>query len=296
MRGFKFCGFATAIIAVCFCCLAPPASARTVFPVYGANGDAGATDECPGGSYFVGVVGNVGAWVDQITVVCAKRKPDGSIGGGKSLSSRGGTGGGFRKEMCGTDEVITSINVSRTKDYQTRGLDFVCKNVKNGSTHTLYFGGNAPTGASPQRKSCSQSEAATGMVIRWGKYVNGLGLICNDIANAAAGAIPETCKWFGSNPTCVGNCPAGWRYTGQRRSCTISGSKRLCCYSGNSPPPPAPPGTGTGPAPAPTPTRYCTDNCNNCTRDRLSCRQRSAFDSQTVCAIQSTFAAPLACY
>ncbi len=165
---------------------APTASARTVFAVYGANGDRGATDECPAGQYFVGVAGSVGAWVDQITVYCAPKNPDGSIGGAKSKPSRGGSGGGFRKAMCGKDEVITRINVSRTGDYQTRGLDFTCKNVKTNATHVLYFGGNSRTDGDPRAMTCGATEAATGMVIRWGKYVNGLGLICNSMPSATA--------------------------------------------------------------------------------------------------------------
>ena len=36
------------------------------------------------------------------------------------------------------------------------------------------------------------------------------------------------CRWFGTKPFCDGQCPAGWDYTGKRRSCT-TGSQRYCC-------------------------------------------------------------------
>ena len=46
------------------------------------------------------------------------------------------------------------------------------------------------------------------------------------------GAVPQAqarqCKWFGTQPFCNGQCPAGWEYTGKRVSCT-TGSQRLCC-------------------------------------------------------------------
>jgi uncharacterized protein YkwD len=182
---------AAAIVSLLVCLIfAPIASARTAFPVYGANGDAGATDECPAGQYFVGVVGNVGAWVDQITVYCAPRNPDGSIGSAKPLASRGGSGGGYRPEMCDTNEVITRIYVSRTGDYQIRGLDFTCKNVKTNATHVKYFGGNARTDGDGREMPCGPTEAATGMRIQWGKYVNGLGLICNNMPSASVAGGP----------------------------------------------------------------------------------------------------------
>jgi hypothetical protein len=174
-----------AIVALLVCLIiAPVASARTAFPVYGAKGDAGAIDECPAGQYFVGVAGNVGAWIDQITVYCAPRRPDGSIGGAKSIASRGGSGGGYKPAMCDKNEVIIRINVSRTGDYQTRGIDFTCKNVLTNATHVVYFGGNSRTDGDPRNMACGATEAATGMEIRWGKYVNGLGLICNDMPSA----------------------------------------------------------------------------------------------------------------
>jgi hypothetical protein len=100
------------------------------------------------------------------------------------VASRGGSGGGYTKQMCDKDEVITRIHVSRTGDYQTRGLDFTCKNVRTNATHVLYFGGNSRTDGDGREMACGPTEAATGMEIRWGKYVNGLGLICNDMPSA----------------------------------------------------------------------------------------------------------------
>lgn len=42
------------------------------------------------------------------------------------------------------------------------------------------------------------------------------------------GAAARDCRWFGTKPFCDGQCPKGWDYTGQRRSCT-TGSQRYCC-------------------------------------------------------------------
>lgn len=117
---------------------------------------------------------------------------------------------------------------------------------------------------------------------------------CREVASAPIpGPVPQTCRWFGTRPFCNGQCPSGWTYSGRRESCT-TGSRRFCCYSGTVPPPVAP-GGSSGPATPPPPARYCTNDCNSCTRDRLRCRQRSLYD--TVCpSSQSFFLAPQACY
>ena len=39
-------------------------SARTEFGIYGANGDAGNTDECAAGHFMMGVTARTGAWFD----------------------------------------------------------------------------------------------------------------------------------------------------------------------------------------------------------------------------------------
>jgi hypothetical protein len=54
---------------------------------------------------------------------------------------------------------------------------------------------------------------------------------CRQVASAPLpNAGPQTCRWFGREPFCNGQCPSGWIYTGRRESCT-TGSKRYCCQT-----------------------------------------------------------------
>ena len=52
---------------------ASPASARTVHGTYGGTGDASVVDECSPRRYLVGVRVRVGAWMDQIQIICQLR-------------------------------------------------------------------------------------------------------------------------------------------------------------------------------------------------------------------------------
>lgn len=118
---------------------------------------------------------------------------------------------------------------------------------------------------------------------------------CREIAKAPLpGPVPQTCRWFGTPPFCNGQCPSGWTYSGKRQSCT-TGSKRYCCYHGTVPPPPPPPKVDRPPQPTTQSARYCTNNCDNCRRDGLRCRQRSIVDVNCP-STQSFFLAPHACY
>src|SRR5262245_25784459 len=119
---------------------AMPASAGE-FPIYGTNDGTFSRDECPPGKYFVGVVGNAGSWLDQITVVCAKPRSDGTFGDSKSLPSRGGPGGAFQKAMCPPNAAVTEINIKHDRDYHITSVALTCKNVKTWQPSTAHFSG-----------------------------------------------------------------------------------------------------------------------------------------------------------
>lgn len=163
-----------------------PGSARSAFGVYGGKGDAEVPDECPAGSYFTGIVGNTGAWIDQISVICSKAPGDGSVSGGKSLPSRGGAGGGFKSVLCGKNEIIDAIDAQRTPGYQILAVSFWCRNVQTQQRRPLFFGGNGTFAKWGPTQQCPAGELATGMTIRFGKHVNAVGLICNTYTAKAA--------------------------------------------------------------------------------------------------------------
>lgn len=188
--------FVTLLICVA---LAESAAARTEFPIYGAQGDKGATDEFPAGSFLVGLVGAAGSWVDQITVVCGQQRSDGSISGSTRLVSRGGSGGSLQTALCGTNEVVTEISLQRTKNCQIAAIFMKCTNVRTLSTQPKPFGAVGEV-ASPLY-SCKSGELGSGLNIRYGKHVNGIGLICGDCRPVAAPSpspIAQLCRDFGA--------------------------------------------------------------------------------------------------
>lgn len=169
---------AVPVLCACLALVAAPASARD-FQVYGTNNGALARDECPAGSYLVGVVGNAGAWLDQITVVCGKPKPDGTYGGAKSLPSRGGSGGAFKKALCPPNYAVGSAKIYRDDEYHILELFLNCKNVKTGHKLPVFInGGGGSPSAGRIEQDCGAGEMGTGLTIRHGQYVNGIGLIC----------------------------------------------------------------------------------------------------------------------
>jgi hypothetical protein len=160
-------------------------AARSVHKVYGTNGldgflgiKAGATDECPKGSYFTGVVGNVGAWIDQITVVCSKLKPDGTLGGGTSMPSRGGTGGAFKQALCGPNAAVTGFSIGRDINYNLTSLRLMCVNLSTSARHGVNFASNGYWRNTTQ--DCGSAELGGGLVTKFGEFVKGIGLICSD--------------------------------------------------------------------------------------------------------------------
>ena len=171
---------------------ATQAAARTFRDPYGGRGDASASDECGPGKYFVGVVGATGAWLDQIAVLCAELKPDGTFKGAKSIAARGGGGGAFHPAVtCPKDQAITDVTVTVSVNLEVLQLELFCTGVKNPALRTpLLFAGNGGTYRSEETQSCAAGEFGKGLNINYGKYVNGVGIICDALTIPAAAPPP----------------------------------------------------------------------------------------------------------
>ena len=181
-------------------------TARTFRDPYGGSGTDHASDECTPGKYFVGVVGATGAWIDQIAVLCAEAKSDGTFGPAKTIASRGGTGGALHPAvLCPRNQVITQIRVWPTEDRQVASLDLACVGG-NVPTTELQFGGTDPHpngGHKWDTQNCLKGEAATGLNINYGRHVNGIGIICDTFKIIPGGEAASA----GANPP--QSCPEG---------------------------------------------------------------------------------------
>ena len=118
----------------------PRKRAATTFTIYGDRGDTGAHDECPAGQYLVGVIGNTGDWIDQITVICAKPGPDLTFSGRRSIASRGGGTGAYTEAYCNADEAVSGVWLARNKGYEIVFVEMTCLSIKTGVIHTLSYG------------------------------------------------------------------------------------------------------------------------------------------------------------
>ena len=185
-------GILAGVLAVFLASTSAPAAARTVRDPYGGRGDAHASDECGPGKYFVGVVGATGAWLDQMAVLCAELKPDGTFKGAKSMAARGGTGGAFHPAvMCPKDQAITDVTVSVSANLEVLQLELFCTGVKNPALRTpLLFAGNGGDYRSENTQSCAPGEVGKGLNLNYGKSVNGVGIICDALKIPAAAPPP----------------------------------------------------------------------------------------------------------
>ena len=116
------------------CEMAPAEASTTSFTVYGDRGEHGARDECPAGQYLVGFIGKTGAWVDQITVICAKPGSDLTFSGRRSIASRGGGGGAYAEAYCNADEAVSGAWFTRNTGYQIVNVAVTCRSIKTGVT------------------------------------------------------------------------------------------------------------------------------------------------------------------
>ena len=115
-----------------------------------------------------------GAWLDQIAVLCAELKSDGTFKGAKSIASRGGTGGAFHPAVvCPKDQAITDVTVTVSANLEVLQLELFCTGVKNPALRTpLLFAGNGEKTLSGRRirKAARPERSARGSTRLYGKY------------------------------------------------------------------------------------------------------------------------------
>ena len=183
----KFFLFALLLMAYC----AFSTSARA-FPPSGATGPGLPViiDSCPSGQFLVGVDARSGAWMDQISITCAKFDPaSGSTAGTRYHGpARGGIGGGPSSKECNADHLITGVGITmRDEGDNVRMLIFNC--VKPNSNpiirHNLDVGNNSPFFPS-LIQTCPTGQAAIGIETVFNNFINAVGVDCGQIPGAVA--------------------------------------------------------------------------------------------------------------
>jgi hypothetical protein len=179
------------------CELQPAQAAGKIFDAVGGPGDKAFTTKCKAGSYLIGLKGRSGAWMDQLTIVCAHVNADGSLGAPEEgLHAHGGNGGAeFPEKTCPNHRIVYSMGLLHTAaNRQVRTFVFGCRStttnekvsnaVDIGNTQQSLF----PTTVQP----CPDGEAAIGLTGREGKHVNAAGLICDTFKVRGAGTASTT--------------------------------------------------------------------------------------------------------
>lgn len=166
---------------------ASPAFARHELAMAGSNGDAGAKAECPPGQTLAGFSGLRGLWVDAIQLVCA-----GPSGQPVAMGPRyGGGGGGPQDSFCPRAWQLTALTLNlTTRNRQVAAINFSCRSRTAGETSDFAFGNPSYRARCPGFgvgdcgmpsnifQVCAADEEAIGFNVRYGKDVNGFGLIC----------------------------------------------------------------------------------------------------------------------
>jgi hypothetical protein len=174
-----------AIIGFVLCALGAinPLSA-TILTGLGGRGDYSAEARCRPSEmdYLVGFAYKSGDWMDQIQPLCARLISAAQFGKKRYLNVRGGNGGYAGEQYCHDDEVVSGIRVYLRKDVgEVQSLEVVCSSMKTWAARTLYIGPSYRTADQvPEAPlQCPYGEVASGIQVRYGQYVNAIGLICD---------------------------------------------------------------------------------------------------------------------
>ncbi len=179
----------------------PERGFATDLPVYGGLGGNSFRAECPKGSYLVGLAGRTGSWVDRIAPVCAPWLRGSQTLGAPTIGPSFGmsTGGQERQTICATTHVIQSwwIHPLRSDDHYVQYVEVFCTvltvpvSVNSGlrlgfgnkpnDVEEMVTGGPFGFGSHPPFQGCAAGEAAVGIRVRAGKFLDAMGLICGPV-------------------------------------------------------------------------------------------------------------------
>ena len=164
------------------------------FPPVGAGGDGPFTARCSSG-FLIGLKVRSGAWIDQLTIICADVSPDGSLGPQRMGQPHGGGGGGDNPpKTCRSGEIIFAMGFLHTAgNRQVERFGFRCRPTTSEAPAR-------PDGfeiGNPKRsvfvdpsQSCPRGEAAVGIQGNKGRHINAAGLLCGklDVGQPGTGA------------------------------------------------------------------------------------------------------------
>lgn len=209
MRTFATVVRFAAVAAVMVAVLIPVTASTTVFPAEGARGDAAGELRCPRGHILVGMRGRAGAWLDQVALICRRFDPPNYTAGAQTTTGAvGGEGGTPVEAYCPRDSAIRNIGVRLAMDdgrlISPFGILFRCQQPRDGritGDFSIGFIDWDPVGLEYFRpvqddpakqfiQSCPGNEYATGLSVRYGRHVNAVGLICEDITDTASAPPP----------------------------------------------------------------------------------------------------------
>lgn len=179
----------------------PGITSATDLPLYGGSGGQQVRAECPKGSYLVGLAGRAGSWVDRIAPVCAPwLRGSQALGTPTIGQSFGMSGGGQEQQTICTRSGNNRLAIQswwthllRSDNHYVQYIEMYCDSLPTPLPPTNYgprldFGTRpndveelvtyGPFSSQPPFQACPAGEAAVGIRVRAGQFVDAIGLIC----------------------------------------------------------------------------------------------------------------------
>ncbi|HET9962429.1 MAG TPA: hypothetical protein VFQ34_08855 [Nitrospiraceae bacterium] len=190
------------------------ALATTDLPLYGGLGGQPFKAECPKGFYLVGLAGKAGSWVDRIAPVCAPWLRSSQAFGTPTIGQSFGMSGGGQEQQAvctrsGNNHLAIQswwIHPLRSDNHYVQYIQMYCDSLPTPLPPTNYgprldFGTRpndveelitfGPFSSQPPFQACPAGEAAVGIRVRAGQFVDAIGLICGPLPLGPTAPAPK---------------------------------------------------------------------------------------------------------